>query len=164
VIMSKASSVPAPAVHADEPTGQFRYVVFDEAGAISQVNRVFDRKGYPDVLHDNAVRFLELTDLKGVGGETHYVKGAALAQRPVIRAAVSKPRIKADNIDTAVIAPLPRAARVSVFRNGVLMPGCADMPLGDTSMEVTATQPGRYRVEVVAWPYQRAAFDIEAVE
>jgi hypothetical protein len=31
-------------------------------------------------------------------------------------------------------------------------------------MEVTATQPGRYRVDVVAWPYQRAVFEIEAVE
>ncbi len=162
--MSRASSVPTPAVQLDEPIGQFRYVVFDEAGAISQVNRVFDRKGYPDVLHDNSVPFLELEDLKGVGAETHYVKGGALVQRPVIRAAVSKPRIKADNVDAAIIAPLPRSARITVFRNGVLMPGCADMPLGDTSMEVTATQPGRYRVEVDAWPHQRIAFEIEAVE
>lgn len=165
--MPKKASVPlaaAPSVAPPAKKGQFKYVVFDQNGGITQMNRVFDRKGYPDCLHDNAVSFLEVENLKGLDAETHHVEGTQVKERPQIYAVMTKRQIKANNVDAAIISPLPKTSKVTIFRNGIVMPGCADLPLNDTSMEVTATQPGRYRVEVDAWPYQRADFEIEAVE
>lgn len=146
----------------------FKYVVFDADGRLTQINHVYDRKGYPDVLHDNKVNFLEVESVRDIDHELHYALKkngkAGLYKRPEIVASVSKYKVKANNSDVCLIGNLPKKSKVSIIRNGVYMPGHVDLDMGnDTEIEFTAAQPGSYTVTVNRWPYRKWSVTVEAV-
>jgi hypothetical protein len=143
----------------------FRYVVHNEEGRVTGVHVVYDPTGFPNVLHERGIKHVHIP---GPGGlprhDRHYVdvKTGKLIKRPDIAPAINKQQIKANGMDVAHIARLPKPCEVTVFLNGIAIGPAAKNTDGE--LEIAAQRPGRYRIQVDAWPHRRWAIEIEAVE
>lgn len=97
--------------------------------------------------------------------EWYYVSGVKTA-RPLFSSVATwnKTTIDADGVDTATLSGLPNPTNMVVqvpMGKGLDLPG----PFTETSgsFSLTTTVAGTYLVLVEAFPYQTAAFQIEAV-
>ncbi|WP_316234678.1 hypothetical protein [Bradyrhizobium sp. SZCCHNR1020] len=138
------------------------FVVHDEAGQITQANKVFDPDGYGDLLADHGHSFVALPDVHHLPRPGHWhvhVGSQELRERPVMPVTIDKPTIRAGGHDTALISGIPREAKVGIYAIGQLL-----HEVGETDqVEIAIPVPCVYRVRITLWPYKDWEAEIEAI-
>lgn len=87
-----------------------------------------------------------------------FVRRERLALRPQLNARLSKTVIRADGMDAAKIAGVPKGAVVSVSDGRFEVEHIADGKV----IHIVAGDPARYTVTIEAFPHMPQSFEIEA--
>lgn len=126
----------------------------DETGRITHVVNDPVPEGLAALLLDKGRPFIEVgSDQPKPDLAADYIEARAVCPRPSMNVTLSKTRIAADGVDTAVISGIPDGATVRLDENEHVVTG--------GNIELTSTMPATYRIAVESWPC--LPFEIEIV-
>jgi hypothetical protein len=137
------------------------YVIHNEAGEITQANKVFaDPAGYDDRLRDLGHTFIKKNISSLLSPDHWHARGKRLRERPVMFIIVDKTTIKAGGVDSAVLRGCPIGGTYQVSTSGITVHSGL---LDESEMEIFIPVPCIYRVTIDKWPLKTFTADIEAI-
>lgn len=138
------------------------FALYNEDGSIHQANKVYDPKGYDQLLLERGQKFVAAECPGPVSPDHWFVNVASqeLCERPVMPIQVNKTRIKCGNSDFALLTKCPLGSSFVISTSGVAVHSGL---LDGSALELYIPVPCIYRVVLNRWPFKTFTAEIEAV-
>jgi hypothetical protein len=125
--------------------------VHDRNGKLLQSNKLFNPKGYADILRERGYTFVEHDAPAPVDIQRFHVNAGTLTERPLMPVQASSLQIKAGGNERAAFRNVPKNAKITVTTGGIqLWSGV----VGQSDFDLPIPVPCVYRILIELWPYR----------